>query len=638
MSREFMAEGSQSPDEENLYENLVKKGAEKAAGILTPERTPILSTADEEKQELLKSLVERSEGRSAINHFRLPEAKGEHGNTITSPDGSPVLLDIEGKYVIETEIVKVESYAGQFARVLVPASGAEKIKYVRDALKKLESTDKPDGGEAYKKTVQRAGLMIEVLQEPDYTQNHIEYKEDGEKDDNFEIGKRLSEEFIARLTLHQVYLAFETAPDIKTVGETLLNLRTEHFNALFHIPEVAMAFRLYEIYGREFVLAKGSAVADVRQEIQRAMLAQGFGTKADDNGWAQKIAERFWVATGRAATRDELEVKDPFSDDEEKQLKEGNTRFKGLAAGGPFMLRRLLRFDKWLNYATQAIYPQIELMDGVDLDAGDFFGKRLLSNLEIQYRTELINQNKREGEGIDPTTGELNKETTIMINQIARERVTEITGIQPKPQIVKDESTGLETQKEISGVPQYEWPKESDGLGYLDFSKVQWEKINFGIFMPTSPTPMLDWVIFNLSGPDGVRDALVGKSEGFLRQPSSKSLFALKDAFGYLAGEAFKVKEKLLENFLKLSMNKEKAAKVGLLKINRAVAESTIIESKLDLDLPDEKVADAYKNVLGTKILDEIKATSSYFRFRQGLLAAFWELLNRMVRASISNR
>lgn len=442
--------------------------------------------------------------------------------------------------------IPIETSYGGTRWVEISENDNEKVQWMRGILNSVEATKAPDGGDVNRVSLETAALVIS------YFRRHPELQKT-------DLANEMYRELVARLVLHGAFLQFEKAGDADAVSGVVSNLLTDHLNFFFCDSSnlglaVWGAFKYYEQHSREYLNATlmGPRINLFNRGVRESLAvdSRNIALSEADKISSQTIGEKLWQLTGRRAILDELVVGDnrlgPIATEDQKKDPELGLDFRGENSNGNWVLRRVLRFKDWLSTQKKSLRPQIQLLDGVDLQNMDYFS-RLPSQLEDYYTNLLIQKYQVES-----------KENKSKAKTNAKIIVEALLGIQKKTIIDED-------GKEVS-----EWPKNEQ----LVLTRIKWDgkqdgqlppqlrefvekgtlpeealKIDFSIF--NSETPMAYWSYRNMSAPDKVRDPLVASTDSLLRRPSYEAFQKLVNTVSYQSSGQHDTRAKLLENLVK---------------------------------------------------------------------------------------
>ncbi len=499
----------------------------------------------------------------------------------------------------KTEPIKVQTVQGTEMTLFLPESDDGKMRWMRDRLAFAEKTQESFGSSENFTYLSDVFLVIRKLQKRGLDKNiPIEEGSIGSAG----MAENMKRELMARAALHDFSLIYTKTTSADAISESAPILKAEHFNTLFKIPEIRKAFLIYENRAREFLAARGQRKIDIQQEIARE-IGNGDVVKGE---WAQRIAERLWRITGRAAFHDGLRPRDPQKPEE--------VEFIGEGSGGDFVLRRVFKFKEWLQTSRKSTPVAENLLPYVDLKAVDFWSQ-VAGSLEGNILKQLRGQFSEDELAQDPKQFK---------QKLGVENDNEFHGCNTLFEYLKHRaeqtigSTLGIKKEEIEVGAELKWPKSLEKIGQLDMSNIDFNLLGEGFYGT--------YVYFNIASPEKARDALVGKTSSFLRQPSYDGLKQLVDIFGYQQADQYETKARLLEGFLRLAMSDE-AKNWGLIKTDRMTADGAINNSKNDLGLPDQQRDVLRSRILGTSLISKARTILSSFRIMPGILASIWEFV-----------
>lgn len=323
------------------------------------------------------------------------------------------------------ERITVRTQVGTSRTVMMPKDEGYKIVYFRDILAKVEASAEESGGMAYQQKLQDIANVVEsFLTRPEYAH----YRD---------IGHRMYEEFVARLSFHSVYKAYSQVSQKEGMTRAFENVRLKHLVTLLKTKELQIAFSYLEkhadAYLRALSVSKGEqflkdAVGEIERERQ-ARLDQipdqqrsekdkitHIGLKSQlkfldekelDQMWAMRVAERLWEVMGRKAIHDCVVLADPskiaeaegngVKADKKEELRikkekfeKGEGKFKAgsYAPSGMYFGRRLLRFKDWAYTNVTEYRPHLELLEGFEFGTKDYISY-ILKRTEDVYAKRL---------------------------------------------------------------------------------------------------------------------------------------------------------------------------------------------------------------------------------------------------------
>ncbi|MCL5410186.1 MAG: hypothetical protein M1607_05040 [Patescibacteria group bacterium] len=446
--------------------------------------------------------VDEAETIARISDELARIARGEKikaGGETSSAVGEPPRRGDEGTMPPGMERLVVETQLGPRI-IMVPSEAQDKINMLRSVLAKVEQTRTAGGGPGLQQEFERIGLMISGLYSPDYIARHSD-----KEDPNRDIGRKLYEEYIARFTFHQSFLEYETALDVKTIQTAFGRLNSEYLDTLFQLPGFIKALNLYEQHAEEYIQTGGTAKNAVRARIQYE-LADAFGghhEKEDRKAWASDHATDYAWIQNLAERFWRLSGRMSSHDKAVYNEKKNKYEFTGDMSGGDWTMRRILKFNDFLLTQAESNRPIIRLMKGINLGAVDW--------------------------------------------------LTDLAGSSEFGYDKKDHPDGLIKLRTLdNGSTELEFLH--DGTAPKDASF--WANKNFANIGNEPPAGL--WAYRKLAQPDAARDAMYGKSDAFLRNPTPDSLYALIDTFSYLSEKQWETKRQLFVNFIEYAKSARK--------------------------------------------------------------------------------
>lgn len=510
----------------------------------------------------------------------------------------------------KTEAITAKAEGGE-TTYYWPESDEGKIARMRDYLALVESTNQPNGGAAYKNLMEELGLVITTLISE-------RFSADPEKEKRWRnIGSTLLREYQARMALHNQFLEFMVAGDGEKVSNALKPLRGEYLNLIIKdLPEVWKGFLLYEANAKRLLRAQGIQIEQIRQEIRTGIEISRRSHPPLDAQSAQRMAERLWMTLSRRAVHNEVVDKNSRQVvTDEKKKREAGYEVSFLAeeqgGSGPQTLLKIMQTQNWLCTRKKDFdigNPQIDLLDGVDLDQQEFFS--FFAGQIEEFYEKLLYERYRE---TVPESGWVEARRRAKTDA---QTVAEIlTGNHKEPKMKSDEP-GVRDVDKVTGLPATKWSK------VVDVTKFKWnledlsqaeqdelvslvgrENVLKGIdFAAILGEYSLDkWSTLKIKFPYQRLNAMTDNEASFIRNPTKESLFALNKDFA----TEWEQKEKLLENFGELA-GSEEYVKIGKSRYNR---EGKIALVNKAAGLVDESgipfIRYAKKNKIIRKILNE---------------------------------
>lgn len=507
------------------------------------------------------------------------------------PPPPPEFTEYEEGATDDVERIEAQTIYGTKMEIVLPREEEQKMEWMRERLAFVERTQEGFTSSENFTYVNDIFSVIKELQK-----RSIDTKlPSEERQRSGSAAERMKKEVMARAALQDYFLIYAKSVDAGSIADAASLLKADHFNTLFRIKEVQQAFLLYEAKSKDFLRARGNT----RERLQNEIAVEVGNGDLNHGRWAQALAERLWRITGRAAINDGLRVKDPTKPENEREYE-----FEGEGSGGDFVVRRILLFQDWLKTARKATPTEESLWSYVDLGANDLFST-LPGDME--------------GNIVKSLRGELGHSAT----------ADEYKHIQDQAKGVVEGAFSMRKQRPSEGNPlviEDKWPKKIARLQNLNWNELNFNLLGEGFFGT--------YMFYNVRGPDGARDALVGKGESFMRIPTYDGLKATKEVFGYRGGDQSDVKAKLLEGFLKEVASTDKARKYGLIKADRATIKATIRSAAIDLGLGVDKAKETKSRVLGKGLKNELATLASEFALFPAFIAGILESLKRFFKAS----
>ncbi len=271
----------------------------------------------------------------------------------------------------DMEVITVRTERGT-AQVLWPKTDQGKLEYLQSVLLRVEQTREENGGMTVSSILHEASTVLStLLANPDKT----------------EIASKLQAEFNARLKFHNAFLRFAGSNDIKEIQGAVSGVEASDLNTLFRKPEFIKALNYYEQHAEEYLKLSNTEKPAFREKVKLELARMPERGSEINIESAQILAERFWQFSGRMVIHDRLVPK--LTDKEkaegvtpeslspadiEAKRQSGDVDWMGKdISGGNFAMRRLLKFDNWLDTQVKNINPFRQLMTGIDLGQRDYF-------------------------------------------------------------------------------------------------------------------------------------------------------------------------------------------------------------------------------------------------------------------------
>lgn len=479
-----------------------------------------------------------------------------------------------------------------------PRTREEAQKHIRTVLGRIELAQ-ASPTQAMQIDYQNAQQVLESIEvrEEDWWEdekgNRIRKFEPQEIKEQKEWAKAMRDEIKARIQLHNAFLAYEGEGSIDAVKKAMLGLDAGWMNIVFGIEEkiegieepfnpFVEALQYYEDNGHKFARHNSRELRGKFQKEVQAHLAEIVNKLAKENGvelkikgstyeWASNMAERMFRATGRAIMYDYLVVN---KDDKSKEKMVGldyeplpgeKIDWAGGRDGCDYPMSKVYRFRENLKTSSESglMRPHIELFDGVDIYAGDFWTRTInIARIETKENKDTLFSIRVKQQDYEAKVSEKIEE---LIKNENKSRV-EAEGIARKLFIAVEETNLSDPwEKEYPLADVYSDRTTSDNEGervrHIDFRRMarkvvknekDEEVLERGIdFEKMGDTPFSLWCSRMLGGPGGVLDKLTGNRETFALNPSFASLAKLTSEFDYSKSNAWKVKKQLLINYIK---------------------------------------------------------------------------------------
>lgn len=491
-------------------------------------------------------------------------------------------------------------------------------KHIKDVLGRIEIAQ-ASITQQMQVDYQNAQSVLEVLEvrESDEDENGIAFTQKQiENQQKWAAKMRL--EMKARYELHQAFFKYENGSSIKNVQEAMMGLDSGWMDVIFgleeKIPETGEVFnpfvkalQYYEDHGHEFarhnirglrtvfgekvqvhildfVARKSLGIDPDKKELtqdEQVKIAKFIQGKEKTYQWAQNMAERLFRSTGRAIMYDYLVINKDKPNERMVTLDYtpvGDERIEwaGGRDGCDYPMSKIYRFRENMKTSSEGGLQRghIELLDGVDLFAGDFWtrtirkdyiaiSKTIPKSPESLY-TIRITKDDFESKVKDRVEDFMarDKLTRERAEVAAREFLLTKFSVIDKPNFSTiADSKERQRAEEYYYADIYSDRQTANNSGelvrHIDFSRMERKldengNVTEGIkFTDMGDTPFSLWGSRMLSGPGGVLDKLTGDRETFLLNPTFQSLGKLINEFDYSKGNAWKVKEQLLVNFIK---------------------------------------------------------------------------------------
>lgn len=545
------------------------------------------------------------------------------------------------------EVVIVRSQYGTEMEVPWPKEfHKEGVEKMRRIIGDIEISTDPRGGDVNQLELQDLQLIIQ----------HFSEQEDEKLK---ELSRRMKEEFNSRLAFHASYLEFSHATDAKTVHAIAARLRANQLNTLFRLNDSMRAFNYYEDMGdfgdgrrrERFISGSEEQKNQIREEIQiqlaldknylsqdqkvrREFLQQKLKRQEDLSSeeteelsdlnriiqkiaWAQRLGERLWEFTGRAAIHDGLRASNLGDLSKPPEFKNADS------GGGAFYMRRIIRYNEWVLTRGENERPRVELLKDFSLKTEDFLTSlptELQNSIRKTIGIEKFDEYFDHFFSLNPNS------TPIEIGKLIEKRITE-EAREETAKILRYNLDDIKREKLIKGTNQvekdengntvyeYVWP----GKEKLDLTKVQWDKINFGKIFDEHQ-PMNYWGNYKLTEPDTVRSAMMKKPDGFLIIPTPKKLLELFPLLAYLSSGQYEQQLQLIKNYVRW----EKAGGMYDQTTIKPVDIDVIVnELSKTANFTLDEITKLRSELQEGGVLGEAKIFASYFSFGQ----AGWEVL-----------
>ncbi len=589
---------------------------------------------DESRAEMDRLREElRRAGRGGTNPDALAEARRRREEELRRED---------------KRLLPVRTRLGSYIDREWPISKEGQLRELRTLLNAIEETKQPNGGDR----------NAEPLEEVFYVLNALRSGAGGPEDQGIE--QILYKEFMARITLHNTFLAYETADSARAVKEVVNNIQGDHLNYFLleskeENLDVWGAFQYYGSHATEFLALRDDAdIRAFRAGVQASIRAVNPGIDEVSAVSAQTVAERLFDITSRRVAQDVLVSKTTRQAPTAAELAEGNVEWLGDASGGNFAARRVERFrdNLYASIGAARVYP--ELARGVYLQSYDWV-TATLGAVEGHYEKVLFTRYAEMG---GRTSAQIKRDSKIGARQIAEALLgqrkldtaeTDENGLHKSYWVRRDaQGNALATLGPdgnlISDAGKYE--------GMIDCSNVSWTGRDahgnvlpalrpfVGIFgeVPTIDVKaingdhaMFGWGLRRVDLADGARDALMGKPESYLRNPDFESLATLADAFSYQLDDQYKTKLNLMINLPVFLMNNEAVRKeCGYPEMNRQGIRALLGNVALKLKLNREELLKANKEVLGEGLRSDLLLAKDALKPGETLAAMLLELIKQI--------
>lgn len=359
-----------------------------------------------------------------------------------------------------------------------------------------------------------------------------------------ETGEAIQLELYARIRLHRAFLQFIGGGSVKEVGAAANSLGAQDFNTLFRTEDFRRSLNYYEQHAITFLSGTLEAKQNFRREV-RSILAQAHGEDLND----PNVLSRYFGWQNMAE------------------------RFWQIS-GRMAMFYRTLPNDPNIDETEQRKKGDVK-WNGATAPGSNFALRRLFRFREyLETQVKNMRPHAQLIDGIDFKIGDFF--TTIV--------------------------TGGDQFKSLNNSEKF---VRADGT--LDFEAVDWDNFDFHA-VDASGVPMNFWAFRKISQPDGARDALIEKSDSYLRNPNENTLGALIDLFDYQEADRWTVKKQLIINFARFAMQ-ERSSVTGKRKYS------------------DEAVMAMINNLTG--LTDENKAPFIHPKDRQEVIQRVNEMIGQ---------
>jgi hypothetical protein len=208
----------------------------------------------------------------------------------------------------------------------------------------------------------------------------------------------------------------------------------------------------------------------------------------------------------------------------------------------------------------------------------------------------------------NPDIGMSQTEIEALYKRSPREMLKKVTSL----------SESLRRSLKLTEIDLYRRGRTLEDLSFLKNREVR--ALMFG------PQPYLDWSIYQLDGPDKVRDGMLGKVNAFLRHPSSESAIALGDSLSYLGSKQHKAKIILVGNLARMFMTDE-TYDLGFGKFDKQMANAMIGNVGRGLGLHQADVQEIAENVVGTDLYNQLLYAVDLFKPDKFFMLFLYQLI-----------
>lgn len=314
--------------------------------------------------------------------------------------------------------------------------------------------------------------------------------------------------------------------------------------------------------------------------------------------WAANMAERLFRFTGRATMYNYLVINKGKVTERVVKFDYDGVEKAEWADGGDgcdYDMRKILRMREFIKAEGFATRGVAELLDGVDIYAGDFWTRTVVNNYlkaqipegekailssrvsqaQLEWKIkDLIEKDKYTEEEAKEKVAKLYYVVT-PVSQTTKE------DLEAKTKEYMDKDNLPRAKAEELARAYYERFHQADILGDREGSDNKGEEVkrinfllmrrtkNTGLnfdemkdsvdgrtFSEMGTTPMGLWATRYVDGPESARKPLSDEAKAFLRLPTFETLGALINTFDYSKAESWKTKKQLLINFIKFARSR----------------------------------------------------------------------------------